>query len=326
MARVHPRRAAPFCFSRARSTASSQALLPLDWISLRWTMVPSGAVRTSTSARGFPTRHQGRRCWALPWLPPCHRSCPRGRNSRRAVPVAFSPPVAPARPCMRRMFSCRRASAAWALAFSRASCLRWASCAWRFLSSPTAFACPVFPGVLFRARLFAARPFPFAGVLFLLLQPFAALVFLALTLAFFAFELLLAFFLFLFQALFLALDGDVGFAGVWLCLPWWGRRGRDRRGFGRLGLRRGRGRRGLNGPGRRLLRHGRPQFGLHGGLVGAAFPVHAPGQGCNQNGMRQHGQRNGAQAAGGRGGANWSRSSWACMRGCEGGLAVSRPA
>ena len=132
--------------------------------------------------------------------------------------------------------------------------------------------------------------------LFLLLQPFAALVFLALTLAFFAFELLLAFFLFLFQALFLALDGDVGFAGVWLCLPWWGRRGRDRRGFGRLGLRRGRGRRGLNSPGRRLLRHGRPQFGLHSGHVGAAFPVHAPGQGCNQNRMRQHGQRNGAQA------------------------------
>ena len=68
--------------------------------------------------------------------------------------------------------------------------------------------------------------------LFLLLQPFAALVFLALTLAFFAFELLLAFFLFLFQALFLALDGNVCFAGVRLFLsPWrrWGENLRNRK-------------------------------------------------------------------------------------------------
>ena len=40
--------------SSALRTASSQALFPLDLTSLRPTMVPSGAVRTSTSATGLP--------------------------------------------------------------------------------------------------------------------------------------------------------------------------------------------------------------------------------------------------------------------------------
>ena len=38
----------------ARSTASSQAALPLLLTSLWLVMVPSGATRTSTSARGLP--------------------------------------------------------------------------------------------------------------------------------------------------------------------------------------------------------------------------------------------------------------------------------
>ena len=40
--------------SMARNTASSQALLPLDLMSLRLMIVPSGDVRTSTSAVGLP--------------------------------------------------------------------------------------------------------------------------------------------------------------------------------------------------------------------------------------------------------------------------------
>ena len=41
-------------FCSARMTASSQALLPLDLAMVAPVMVPSGAVRTRTSARGLP--------------------------------------------------------------------------------------------------------------------------------------------------------------------------------------------------------------------------------------------------------------------------------
>lgn len=70
---------------------------------------------------------------------------------------------------------------------------------------------------------------------------------------------------------------------------------------------------------RGLLRYGGPQFGLYGGLVGAALPVHAPGQRADQHRMGQHGQRDaGAQARGraagqtgrGRRGLAWA-SEWA---------------
>ena len=56
-------------------------------------------------------------------------------------------------------------------------------------------------------------------------------------------------------------------------------------GGGRFGARRG------------LLRHGGPELGLHGGLVAAALPVHAPGQRDHQHGMGQHRQGDGAHAA-----------------------------
>jgi hypothetical protein len=160
---------------------------------------------------------------------------------------------------------------------------------------------------------------------FLLLQPFAALVFLALTLAFFAFELLLAFFLFLFQALFLSLDGDVGFAGVWLCLPWWGRRGRDRRGFGRLGWGGG-GAGGSTARGAACCGTADHSSACTAGMAARLGQCPPQVRAAIRMACASTASAMARRRAGGRGGANWSRSSWACMRGCEGGLAVSRPA
>ena len=134
--------------------------------------------------------------------------------------------------------------------------------------------------------------------LFLLLQAFAAFVFLALQL------LLVQAFLFFLLALFMALQGDVGLVRVWLCLAWrWG--GRRRRGGRRFGGRHGRWwwRRWREYLAWRcLLRDGGPELGFHGGLVGAGFPLHAPGQRADEDAVGEHRQGNGAQPPGRAGG------------------------
>ncbi|KQW25245.1 hypothetical protein ASC83_14285 [Acidovorax sp. Root402] len=152
----------------------------------------------------------------------------------------------------------------------------------------------LFGQLLFALFLFFVAFF-LQALFFLLLQAVAAFFFLALTLALFAQLLLLAGFLFLLQALLLALDGDVR-------LPCVGRLGRTHgggRGRGRgdlLHRRWWRGRWGLHSARRSLGGHGGPQLSFYGGLVGRVLPVHTPGQRADQHCMHQHRQRDGAQA------------------------------